>query len=340
MAGAPAVDFNSLYAWRASFYTITGDAGASSSSPGFVSAETWKTTVHDEVLRQCDAIDGVEDGIIEDPILCHVDVDKLLCDPPTTTNNGNSTPTSCLTAAQATVVKAVFADYLWPNGTLLYPRPNPGSELLASDGLYSGNPYQPSADWFRYAVLGSPAWDPATYTRADAQRAVAADPGSIATWPTAADLAPFRARGGKILSYHGQQDQQISSLNSVRFWTRLRNDGDDGDSPDAFYRLFRVPGMNHCSGGPGAWTVGQGGSTPAYAIPFEKGYNVLAAVVDWVEEGVAPEAIVGTKFVDDDVAKGVAYRHRHCRYPFRSTYLGQGDPLDVDSWRCVDFGPY
>ncbi|KAI0416762.1 feruloyl esterase B [Xylaria grammica] len=329
VAGAPAVDFNSLYSWRASFFTITGDT----ESPDFISPDTWKTTIHNEVLRQCDSIDGVEDGIIEDPILCHVDTDRLLC------GYDNSTSTDCLSAAQTGIVKAVFDDYLWPNGTLLFPRVNPGGELLAADGLYSGNPYAPSADWFKYAILSEPSWDPATYTRDDASLAIQKNPADIDTWPSS--LAAFQDHGGKLLSYHGQQDQQISSLNSVRFWKRLADEVDnDLEKMDAFYRLFRIPGMNHCAGGPGAWTVGQGGTPPAYGIPFDGDHNVLAAIVDWVEKGVAPDEVIGTKFVGDSVDAGIMYQHRHCRYPYRSTYSGSGDPLDINSWHCVNFGGY
>ncbi|KAI0858210.1 feruloyl esterase B [Xylaria cubensis] len=329
VAGAPAVDFNSLYSWRASFFPITGNT----SSPGFISSDTWKTTIHNEVLKQCDTIDGVEDGIIEDPVLCHVDTERLLC------GYDNSTSTDCLSAAQVDIVKTVFADYLWPNGTLLYPRPNPGNELLASDGLYSGSPFSPSADWFKYAILENPSWDPATYTISDALLAVDKNPATIATWPTS--LAPFQANGGKILTYHGQQDQQISSLNSIRFWNRLATGMDyDECKMDEFYRLFRIPGMNHCAGGPGAWTVGQGGFAPSYSIPFDTQHNVLAAIVDWVENGVAPDEIVGTKYTNDTAAAGISFQHRHCRYPYRSTYSGEGDPLDIESWHCVNFGGY
>ncbi|KAI0543599.1 feruloyl esterase B [Xylaria curta] len=327
VAGAPAVDFNSLYSWRASFFPITGAVN----SPGFISPDTWKTTIHNEVLRQCDTIDGVQDGIIEDPVLCHVDTERLLC------GYNNSTSMDCLTAEQVEVVKTIFDDYLWPNGTLLYPRPNPGNELLASDGLYSGNPYSPSADWFKYAILENPKWDPATYTKNDALLAVNKNPADIDSWPTS--LAPFQAHGGKIITYHGQQDQQISSLNSIRFWNRLATGMNyDAGKMDEFYRLFRIPGMNHCAGGPGAWGIGQGGYPPSYIDPYDSQHNVLAAIVDWVEKGVAPDEIVGTKLVDD--FGPIAFEHRHCRYPYRSTYLGRGDPLEVESWQCVDFGSY
>ncbi|KAI1272237.1 feruloyl esterase B [Xylaria sp. FL0933] len=329
VAGSPAVDFNSLYSWRASFFPITGDGESSS----FILPNTWKTTIHNEVLRQCDTIDGVEDGIIEDPVLCHVDTQRLLC------GYNNSTSTDCLSAAQVKTVQTIFDDYLWPNGTLLYPRVNPGGELLAADGLYSGNAYGPSADWFKYVILEQPSWDPATYTEDDALLAIQKNPADIDTWPSS--LAAFQGHGGKLISYHGQQDQQITSLNSIRFWKRLASEVDyDLDKMDAFYRLFRIPGMNHCSTGPGAWTVGQGGSAAAYGIPFDREHNVLAAIVDWVEKGIAPDEIIGTKFINDTIDEGISYQHRHCRYPYRSTYSGEGDPLDMESWHCVNFGGY
>ncbi|KAI1340416.1 tannase and feruloyl esterase [Xylariaceae sp. FL0016] len=336
VAGAPATDFNDLYSWRASFFPLTGAAN----STDFVSAETWKTTVHDEVLAQCDEIDGVLDGIIEDPTLCHFDTRRLLCSAKAMGTN----TTSCLTEPQVQTVEAVYSDYLWPNGTLLYPRPNPGNEILAADGLYSGKSFSPSVDWFKFVVLQNPAWDPASYSVNDALLAAQTDPAEIRTWPSS--LAPFKEKGGKILSFHGQQDQQITSLNSARFYRHLASGmGYDADHPDElsqqmdeFYRLFRVPGMNHCSGGPGAWAIGQGGSEAAYTIPFDGTHNVLAAMVDWVENGVPPDTILGTKFVNDTPSAGVAYRHRHCKYPYRSTFDGVGNPLNESSWDCINFG--
>ncbi|KAI8625541.1 tannase and feruloyl esterase [Xylariaceae sp. FL1651] len=327
VAGSPATDFNSLYSWRARFFTVTGAANSSD----FISADTWKTTIHNEILRQCDHLDGVVDGIIEDPILCRFDTESLLC------GSNENTTNNCLGTAQVQKVKTIFNDCLWPNGTLLYPRMNPGSELLAADGLYSGQAYGPSVDWFRFAVLEFPSWDPAMYTEDDALLAVQKNPAGIQTWPSS--LAAFRHHGGKILSFHGQQDQQITSLNSVRFWKNLASGMNfDEEQMDTFFRLFRVPGMNHCSGGPGAWTIGQGGTAASYGIPFDGTHNVLAAVVDWVENGAAPDNIIGTKFVNDSVDAGIMYQHRHCKYPYRSTYKGEGDSSAIGNWQCINFG--
>ncbi|KAK8078223.1 hypothetical protein PG996_004393 [Apiospora saccharicola] len=323
VAGAPAVDFNNLYSSRARYFTITGAEGA----PSFISAHTWQTTIHDEVLKQCDGIDGAMDGIIEDPTLCKFQPETLLC--------GANKEGDFLTDAQVQTVTKVFSNYLWQNGSMLYPAMQPGSEMLAAGGLYSGKAYGPSVGWFKFAVLEDPAWDPAHYTTDDALLAGRKDPGGIRTWPSS--LRSFEGRGGKIVTHHGQQDQQITSFNSLRFYDHLA--GGMGYTPaemDRFYRLFRIPGMGHCGGGPGAWVVGQAGSSAVGGIPFDREHNVLAAVVDWVEKGVAPEALVGTKFVNDTVDDGIAYQHTHCKYPAKSTFKG-GDrkATDVDSWECL-----
>ncbi|ORY61662.1 Tannase/feruloyl esterase [Pseudomassariella vexata] len=324
VAGSPAVDFNNLYSWRASFFPITGAIA----SPDFISAKTWNTTIHDELLRQCDELDGVKDGIIEDPTLCDFRPEPLLCGL-CTNQNGN-----CLSMVQVDMVKKVYNDYLWPNGTLMFPGMQPGSEVLAARGLYGGSPWPTSVGWFRYAVLADPAWDASKYNLTDASIAATKDPGDVRTWPSS--LSSFESRGGKILTYHGLQDQQITSFNSDRLYQRLAAGmGYKSERMDLFYRYFRVPGMFHCNTGPGAWVLGQGGGAAAKGIPFQPEHNVLAAMVDWVEKGVAPDSIMGTKFVGDDVGNGVAHKHRHCRYPLRSVYSGVGhDPLDENSWQC------
>jgi feruloyl esterase len=91
--------------------------------------------------------------------------------------------------------------------------------------------------------------------------------------------------------------------------------------------------MSHCNSGPGAWMIGQAsiGDTG-----FDPAKNVLAAIVRWVEDGVPPDTIEGTKFVNDVVANGVERTRRHCRYPYRNTYIG-GNASVPSSWECVLF---
>lgn len=327
VAGSPAVDFNNLYSWRASFYPITGAVG----SENFISSDTWKTTIHNEILKQCDTMDGVADGIIEDPILCSFDPSTLLCGNGNTSNNpGTST---CLSSAQVEIVKKIFSPYEWQNGTLLYPGMNPGSELITADGLYSGQPWALSEGWFRYAVYNNPNWDPANYSLADAQFADEVNPGNIRTYPST--LSEFQNKGGKMVMFHGGQDNQISSFDTPRFYEHLRSGMNYSTGQmDDFLRFFRISGMFHCVSGPGAWVVGQMGGSAAQG-PFDREHNVLAAVVDWFEQGFAPETITGTKYVNDIASSGVEFNRSHCRWPFRNVYLGDGkNPNDAASWEC------
>lgn len=322
VAGAPAVDFDNLYSWRANFFLITGNV----TSTNFISSTTWKTTIHNEILNQCDTIDGVADGIIEDPSLCNFDPSTLLC------TGGNSSST-CLTSAQVAIVQKVFEPLYWPNGTLLYPRMEPGGELNTADGLYAGVPWALSQDWFSYAIYNNPNWDPATFTLADAEYAGNLNLGDIRTYPDT--LSPFQDRGGKMLVFHGGQDNQISVFDTPRFYEHLQGGMNyTVDQMDGFFRFFRVSGMFHCSSGPGAWVVGQGGGAPAQG-PYDPQHNVLAALVQWTEGGAAPETMTGTKYVNDTLALGVDFQRSHCKWPLRTTYLGGDlDPKDPASWTC------
>ncbi|PVI01103.1 tannase and feruloyl esterase [Periconia macrospinosa] len=323
VAGSPATDFNNLYAWRASFYTTTGNA----SSADFIDAEKWKV-IHAEVLRQCDGIDGVEDGILEDPSLCSFEPEKLLC----SEGERRTNTATCLTRNQIAIVRKIYSPFYSSTGNLIYPAMQPGNELRANTGLYSGNPWQPSVDWYRYGLLNDSTWDPATFDLSAAVLANKINPSGIRTFPTS--LARFKEKGGKLIMYHGGQDHQITSFQGVRFYEHLAQ-GMNADSGalDEFYRFFRISGMFHCNSGPGAWAFGQGGGAPSAGVEFEREGNVLRAIVDWVENGVAPDTITGTKFVDDVVAKGVQFKRRHCRYPMRNVYVG-GNATEVESWEC------
>ena len=129
VAGSPALDFNNLASWRASFYPITGSINSSN----FITASIWSTLIHDEVLNQCDGLDGVLDGIIEDPTLCNFRPEALIC------AVGNST--NCLTPIQVEMVREVFSPFYGLDGQLIYPAMQPGSEIMAVQKLYAGAPF-------------------------------------------------------------------------------------------------------------------------------------------------------------------------------------------------------
>ncbi|SPQ26559.1 f3fddecd-5a43-4800-8eb1-10b872931a79 [Thermothielavioides terrestris] len=319
VAGAPALDFNNLNSWSGHFYLLTGAAG----SPTYLTPDQW-TAVHQDILAQCDGIDGAVDGIIEDPELCQYRPESLICPPGTPANTS-----TCITGTQAATVRAVFSDLYGENGTLVYPRMQPGSELLGEAYIYyAGQPFQYSVDWFRYVVYNNPNWDPATLGPADYAYSDALNPADIRTW--SGDLSAARARGVKILHYHGQQDQIITSANSPRYYNHVAQTMSLPSSAlDDFYRFFRISGMGHCSGGPGAVFIGNQRANTASLDPDQ---NVLTAVVRWVEQGKAPDAILGTAFVNGTAGGQIAFQRWHCKYPLRNTYTGKGDPKDPDSW--------
>lgn len=129
VAGCPAVDFNNMNSERAMFYPITGAVG----SPDFIRPEFWTGLIHDEVLNQCDGLDGVLDGIIEVPGRCHFRPAALLCSP----QKGSP----CLNPQQVKQLEKIYAPYTYPNGTLIFPRMNPGNEVLAVQKFFAGAPF-------------------------------------------------------------------------------------------------------------------------------------------------------------------------------------------------------
>ncbi|KAJ6484413.1 tannase and feruloyl esterase [Mycena vitilis] len=295
IAGAPATDFNRLLHWEGMLARHIG-APSPSSSPSFITPDLWKA-IEDEVLQQCDGIDGVVDGIITEPDACNFRPEALQC-------IGSDSP-NCLSGPQVEALSKIFSP-LYDNGELIYPRYDPGS---TGGHLFSGKfPYY-TEEWLKYVVLNDTEFDFNEYGPAHGRISQALNAGRIATFD--GNFSAFRDRGGKFLTYHGRADTLIASGNSKRMYNLiLRTLG----LPllDAFYRLFLVPGMEHCTQGPGAWALGQRGGTQG--ARNASSHNLLLALVDWVEGGLAPDTIVGTA-VDGTTRV-------HCRYPMRSVWDG------------------
>jgi feruloyl esterase len=180
-------------------------------------------------------------------------------------------------------------------------------------------------------VYNDPSFDDTDFGVSDITAAQALNPFNVETYPS--NLSTFTgSHNGKIIIFHGQQDQQITSFASERFYNHIaRGMGLRSCQMDDFLRFFRISGMFHCNSGPGAWMIGQSSSG---ATGFDPASNVLAAIVQWVEEGIPPDTIEGTKFVNDLASDGVERRRKHCRYPYANTYIG-GNASLPDSWECV-----
>ncbi|HEX8765139.1 MAG TPA: tannase/feruloyl esterase family alpha/beta hydrolase, partial [Candidatus Acidoferrum sp.] len=143
------------------------------------------------------------------------------------------------------------------------------------------------------------------------------------------DLRTFKARGAKLILYHGWNDAAISALNTINYYHSVASKMGQTET-ETFSRLYMVPGLQHCGGGPGANSFGQLGQ----GAPDPQ-HNIELALEEWVEKGIAPSEIVATKYVDDDPAKGVKFTRPLCSYLQVAKFKGTGDPNDATNFVCA-----
>ncbi|KAF7289863.1 Carboxylic ester hydrolase [Mycena indigotica] len=307
IAGAPATDWNHLLYWAGATAQAIG-APTPWSSPSYIPPRKWRSLIAKEILRQCDALDGIADGIISEPDDCDFDPQVLLC-----SHSAGANLERCLTEPQVAALRKIYSP-LKVNGERVYPRFDPGAEstplgLTVFTGVFPPTP----KDWLRYAVLNDSKFDGRDFGEGHLLLMDEINPGGISTFD--GNLSCFRDRGSKLLTYHGRMDPIIPSGNSKRYHNLITH---TIGSPDNFYRLFLVPGMSHCARGPGAANFGQLGG--AVGPRNDSEHNILLALVDWVEGGVAPNSIVGTSAERN---RGRTAETRvHCMHPARSIWDG------------------
>jgi Tannase and feruloyl esterase len=279
-------------------------------------------------LAACDAQDGVKDGIISDPLRCQVDPSVLLC-------KGEDSR-DCLTAPQVSTLKKLYAGAQDSHGKQIFPGYVPGAEdgpngwapwiIGSGPGKASGPVY--AENYFRYMVFQDPAWNMLS-ANVDAAEAAADEKTAAILNSTDPDLGRFKARGGKLILYHGWNDPAIPPVNTVNYYNSvIARMG--SQNVDSFVRLYMVPGMQHCFPGPGPNSFGQFGRTTAKG----KAYGVYDALEEWVEKGAAPGDIIATKYIDDDPSKGVQMTRPLCPYPQLAKYKGAGDTNDAGDFTC------
>ena len=272
-------------------------------------------------LEQCDAQDGLKDGVLNDPRSCHFDPEKLLCK--------ESDELSCLTAPQVASLKKIYAGGMDDEGHPVFPGLMPGDEAnlwkswLVGDGP---NASMYTENYFRYMVFDDPRWDALSADTDAAEHAADAKTGQALN-ATDPDLSRFAARGGKLILYHGWNDPAISPLNSIAYFEQVQAKMGDAKTSE-FARLYMVPGMGHCAGGPGAAAFGQLGITTAKGPE----YGIFDALEQWEEKQAAPGAILATKY---GAARKVEMTRPLCPYPQLARYSGHGDPNDAANFACV-----
>ncbi|KAK8001076.1 hypothetical protein PG991_013298 [Apiospora marii] len=296
-------------------------------------------TVKSEMLKQCDVQDGVEDGVISDTFGCQFDYDKLLCGEGGAAGNNK---TSCLTPDQVQTVRNVFSEWREDNGsTLVFPGLPLGADPSGMLGTFNGLGRGLFENW----VYNDTDWDYTKFTYADVLEADRVDPGDAAA--DTFDMSAYRARGGKIIMYHGMADMGIPTGSSRVFYDNVHeamgggaDANKEADLTD-FYRFFLIPGMGHCNNGPGPWYIAGGSQdlpNVTYSVPGHEDadHDVVLAMMRWVEEEKAPEQLIGTKFVGDDGAAGIESQRPICLYPKQAKYIGTSkeDVNKPESWEC------
>jgi hypothetical protein len=324
IAGAPA------NYWTHLLTSAVWDAQATTSEEASYIPSSKLPAIARAVNEACDAQDGVSDGILNDPRKCHFDPAAIVCKA--------EESDQCLTAAQATALKKLYEGAHDRQGTRIFPGllpgaedgpggwslwitgPAPGKSLLFAfgNGFYGGMVYD-KADW--------------NYKDADLGEAVKAADTKMAKIlnATEADLAAFKARGGKLILYHGWDDPAISALNSIDYYHSVVSVM-GRENTDAFARLYMAPGMQHCGGGPGPDSFGQEGPTP---MAQDAGHSLQLSIERWVEKGTAPSAIIATKYAGHGASEDVLMTRPLCVYPQIAKYKGSGDPNDAGSFVCV-----
>ena len=273
--------------------------------PGsFIPMEKW-AMIHKAVVNECDAVDGLKDGLVEDYNKCNFKPESLLC------KNGDAA--DCLTAPQLTALKYVVAGTKNPRtGQSIYPGFPLGSPLQAGPVVADAKPDGSAPTVFRL-LFQDPNWD---FHTMNFDTDIARSDKLANNLMNAVDPAKLKgvfAHGGKILMYHGWNDPNITPLISIQLYNQAvaANGGLDKTSNEI--RLFMVPGMNHCGGGEGPNT-------------FDK----MAVITSWVEQGKTPERIVASH----STAGQVDRTRPLCPYPQIAKYKGTGNIDESQNFVC------
>ena len=268
------------------------------------------------IVAACDGTDGVKDGIIDDPRTCRIDVATI------PSCSGDGAGVDCLTKAQVAVLKQLYAPTTNAAGEIYPGQPFGGesesegwrswitgmNELVYKFGGAPSLRFAFGTEMFKYFVFNNPSFD---YTKYDLST-WKQDTALAATFLNATDpnLDKFKARKGKVIMWHGWSDPALSAFGTTKYYEQVASrDANVGD----YFRMFMLPGVLHCVGGPGPDCV-----------------DWPSAIADWVEKGNAPESLMATKVVDGKTAR----TRPLCPYPQRAVYKGTGSTDDAANFSC------
>jgi len=307
VSGAPAINWPKLMMqslWGSFLMNTTGHPVPSCKLTAATAA----------AVTACDAIDGVKDGVIEDPKRCTYDPQDLLTAP--------AGDCGAFTQADVDLIKELWQGPTREDQSFLWHGMPRGADLnpLAAT---RGTPPQPQAffislDWLKYFLTQNPQFDWTTITPPAYQRFwdQSVEQYGLVIATDNPDLTEFRSRGGKAIVWHGWADQLISAHGTIDYYDRVLKRMGGPEETSEFLRLFLAPGVGHCAGGAGPAPSGQ-----------------LDALRAWVEEGKAPETLTA---MSRDRTGAVTRSRPLCQYPLVAKYKGTGSTDEAANFVCAE----
>ncbi|MBB5344336.1 tannase/feruloyl esterase family alpha/beta hydrolase [Tunturibacter empetritectus] len=315
MPSAPVYDYTGRNTIAAAWFAQAVSDGHGGSVLNAEAAQA----VHKSVLEHCGAQAGVEEALVTDPTSCNWQPEMIAC------ASASAAP-DCLNAKQVAAIKRLMSPATNTKGEVLWAYPYiPGTETQWEGWNYFGTPspgYPPRfanmelpGEYLRYFV------DEKTRKNVDALNFdFDHDPATLARArriydATSVDLRAFKARGGKIVMWHGWADGAIPATSSIGYYEGVTKLMGGRKQTEDFFRLFLIPGVHHGRGGPG----------------FTE-FDTLTALETWVEKGEAPEELIARRS-----SNLVMERSRPVfPYPVLARYSGKGDPKQAESFVPVD----
>ena len=300
LAGAPGYNRVNQSVWMLMNAKATLDNPASFIPPAKYAV------LHRAALDTCDAQDGLKDGLISEPLSCHVD--------PAVTQCKSGDAPNCLTAPQVEAARKLYAGVTNPKtGERIFPRLEPGSELSWGGPAGGPEPLAVGGDLFKFVVFKDPKWDFHKFDLARDYDAVHKIDG-LDLSPTSPDVKAFVARGGKLLIYQGWADQNVAPQSTVDYYNNVVQTIGPKQA-DESVRLFFAPGMAHCGGGEGPNV-----------------FDALTPLEQWREQGKAPTSIPATHSTNGKVDR----TRPLCPYPQIAKYKGTGSVDQADNFFCAE----
>jgi feruloyl esterase len=323
IAGAPANYFTHVltgFAWNIQ---------ATMNDPASYIPTSKLKAIETAALAACDERDGVKDNVIDDPTVCRFDPDVLLCK--------DAESDACLTEKQVTALKKIYAGPRNAKGEQVIPGFLPGGETGPGGwtAWVTGAAPTRAAQFFfatqtaKNMIYNNPEWDYKTFNL-DKDGPLADEKLAAHLNATDPNLKAFKARGGKLIIYHGWSDAALPPVNSINYFQSVAAKMGKRDA-DSFVRLYMAPGMQHCGGGPGPDNFG------AYvsSVATDPQHDMSMALERWVEQGVAPDQIIAAKRQSADSKTPPIRTRPLCPYPQVARYKGSGSTDEAANFVCV-----